>query len=149
MKRYSIIINMQQEKHQFVAIYGFILNSEQKLLLLRRAEHDSMPGTWETPGGGLEFGENPEEGLIRECKEEAGIDVEVLKPINVTSYLSVKNNLQKHVIRIGFLCSLQNAKQGIVLSSEHDHYQWVSIDKMPPQLSDFCASSLKLLKDAL
>lgn len=38
-----------------------------------------MPGVWEFPGGKCEFGESPEDATIRECKEETGLDVTILR----------------------------------------------------------------------
>ena len=41
----------------------------------RRAAHETYPGQWEFPGGKIEEGESPGQALIRELKEELGIDV--------------------------------------------------------------------------
>jgi 8-oxo-dGTP diphosphatase len=45
------------------------------VLLARRPEGKKMAGLWEFPGGKLDAGETPETALIRELKEELGIDV--------------------------------------------------------------------------
>jgi 8-oxo-dGTP diphosphatase len=45
------------------------------VLLARRPEGKKMAGLWEFPGGKLNPGETPEAALIRELKEELGIDV--------------------------------------------------------------------------
>lgn len=44
-----------------------------KILFVKEAPH--LADKWELPGGGLDFGENPGEGLIREIKEELNLDV--------------------------------------------------------------------------
>jgi len=48
---------------------------EPKLLITRRALNISQGGKWEFPGGKIEKGEQPFDALVREMKEELGIDV--------------------------------------------------------------------------
>ena len=52
-----------------------LIDSDGRILLARRPEGRSMAGLWEFPGGKLDPGETPEAALIRELKEELGIDV--------------------------------------------------------------------------
>jgi len=57
---------------------AFIINDEGKILLTKRGEGArNQVGKWETPGGGVEFGETAQETVIREIKEELGVDIEI------------------------------------------------------------------------
>ena len=53
-----------------ISVKALVLNESGKFLL---AQEDD--GKWELPGGGLDFGETPQEGLIREIFEESGLRV--------------------------------------------------------------------------
>lgn len=53
-----------------------ILNDKNELLLAKRSM-DPGKGQWNTIGGFLESGEKPEDGAIREAKEETGLDIEL------------------------------------------------------------------------
>ncbi len=53
-----------------VSVKALILNDEKRFLLTKEEN-----GKWELPGGGLDFGEKPQKCLIREIKEEMGLDV--------------------------------------------------------------------------
>jgi 8-oxo-dGTP diphosphatase len=52
-----------------------LIDADGRVLIAQRPEGKSMAGLWEFPGGKLEAGETPEGTLIRELKEELGIDV--------------------------------------------------------------------------
>ncbi|WP_458095730.1 GNAT family N-acetyltransferase [Roseomonas sp. WA12] len=52
-----------------------LIDPDGRVLLARRPEGKPMAGLWEFPGGKLAAGETPEEALIRELREELGIDV--------------------------------------------------------------------------
>lgn len=52
-----------------------LIDTDNRVLLARRPEGKKMAGLWEFPGGKLDPGETPEAALIRELKEELGIDV--------------------------------------------------------------------------
>jgi ADP-ribose pyrophosphatase YjhB (NUDIX family) len=68
---------MSNTSNTRVAAYG-LLQVDKKLLLCRLSQRVGMnPGCWTLPGGGLDFGEDPEDAVIREFKEETGLLVKV------------------------------------------------------------------------
>jgi mutator protein MutT len=52
----------------------------ESVLIGQRTDKQPLGGYWEFPGGKCDAGETPEECLIREVREETGIEVEILKP---------------------------------------------------------------------
>jgi 8-oxo-dGTP diphosphatase len=56
-----------------------VVEQDDRFLVGLRAADQPLGGLWEFPGGRLEPGETPEEAAVRECREEAGIDIEVVK----------------------------------------------------------------------
>ncbi len=72
------------------AIYGVLFNKERtEVLLVQRRD---LP-VWVLPGGGLDPGETPLDGVKREVEEESGCKVEIVR--QVAEYLSVNSLTQK------------------------------------------------------
>ena len=55
-------------------VVAAILEKEGKILLAQRPEHADQPGMWEFAGGKVEAAETQQEALIRELREELGIE---------------------------------------------------------------------------
>jgi 8-oxo-dGTP diphosphatase len=58
-------------------VAGVIRDARGRILLARRTEGRDLAGLWEFPGGKLEPGEPPEAALVRELREELGIEARV------------------------------------------------------------------------
>ena len=65
-----------------------LIDADGRVLMAKRPEGKSLAGLWEFPGGKVEEGERPEVALIRELKEELGIDVteSCLAPLTFASH---------------------------------------------------------------
>ena len=65
-----------------------LLDPEGRVLIAQRPEGKAMAGLWEFPGGKIEAGESPEDALVRELREELGLDVKppCLAPFTFASH---------------------------------------------------------------
>jgi len=65
-----------------------LVDADGRVLVAQRPPGKAMAGLWEFPGGKLHDGETPERGLIRELREELGIDTETscLAPLTFASH---------------------------------------------------------------
>ena len=92
---------MNKEGKTRVAAYGLLLQNN-KLLLCRLSQTVGInPGCWTLPGGGIDFGEDPEAAVVREFIEETGLSVKVEELLSVDSlYDSMPGWSPMHSIRI-------------------------------------------------
>jgi len=126
-----------------VSVKSFIVDDEGRLLIIQRAGDDvQKPGIWEVPGGRLVPGEDPFAGLVRETKEETGLDVKVVKPLSVRHFTRVDGQVITMLI---FLCKPLN--KVVMLSGEHSDFDWVSADKASGMVSEFYDDELRLFRN--
>ena len=60
-----------------LAVMGILVNGNNELLITRRSENKPGAGKWECTAGSVLAGENTKQAIIREIKEEIGVNVEV------------------------------------------------------------------------
>ncbi|GAB3012170.1 hypothetical protein GCM10027051_13730 [Niabella terrae] len=69
-----------------IRVYGVLINDSKQVLVSDEKIHFKNLEVTKFPGGGLELGEGLKEGIIRECREEIGIEVEVIDHLYTTDY---------------------------------------------------------------
>lgn len=81
---------MNQDYLFSVRITG-VLIEDHKILLVQQKLSDKR--NWSLPGGKLERGETLEQGLIREMKEETGLDVEIIRMLYLCDVAASANKI--------------------------------------------------------
>ena len=90
-----------QHRRQRVGAYGIAHDSDERLLLVRAADHLTVAGMWFLPGGGVEHGETPAEALRREVREETGLHVGEMQLLGVLSDTwPVSDGTLLHTVRL-------------------------------------------------
>ncbi len=105
---------MSEEKRPKVTVGAYIENKEGKILLARSAKWNGM---WTPPGGHIEYGEKIEDAVLREVKEETGLEVsnpiflsaiDMIEPKDFMAYKS-------HFIGLQYKVTLKNEDQEVEL----------------------------------
>jgi len=110
----------------YPAIKAIVKRDDGKVLIMRRSmDEDHAKGLWDSPGGKIEFGEDPIECLKRETREEAGIEIEVIKPLKAWSFLK---NPETQIIGVTMLCKYKSGE--VKLSEEHTEFKWIEPDEI-------------------
>lgn len=107
-----------------------IVRYDNRILIVQRAASDSGGGTWECPGGKIDFGEQPEDSLIREIREETGLTVTIDKIAYASSILT---HPDRQVILLVYFCTAVTSS--VTLSEEHDAYSWADEQLIRQQIA--------------
>jgi ADP-ribose pyrophosphatase YjhB (NUDIX family) len=106
---------------------GAIIVCDGKMLLEKR-KNDPGKGRWSVPGGVVELGENVTQTVIREVKEETGLDVAEPEHIDVVDQITRDENgrIKYHFVIIDYLVDLKGGT--LKAASDADELEWVSLD---------------------
>ena len=97
---------------------GLLLRRGKLLILKRKEDDDTYPGMWDCVGGHFEKGESAEDCMIREAKEESGLDVKIIRPGPLLEYTDEYGV----AISVPFVI---RSEYGKVSVSEHSEFKWV------------------------
>src|ERR1700687_121819 len=77
---------VEQAPRRGITVAAALITRDSKLLVCQRRRDDTHPLEWEFPGGKVEPDESPAQALVRELREELGIDAAVGKEIFCTTH---------------------------------------------------------------
>lgn len=111
-----------------IVVAAALIDGDGRVLIARRPKGKAMAGFWEFPGGKLDEGETPEEALVRELREELGIEAaaQCMAPVAFASQATPDQHL---LIPLFVL----RKWKGVARPLEHDALAWA----MPADLAGY------------
>jgi 8-oxo-dGTP diphosphatase len=122
-----------------------LIDADNRVLIAQRPQGKQLAGLWEFPGGKVDSGERPEAALIRELREELGIEVKepCLAPLTFASH----GYEDFHLLMPLYVC---RRWQGFVAAKEGQSLKWVAARDlrsfpMPPADEPLIPALIELL----
>lgn len=119
-------------------VVSAIIRKDNKILICQRVVDGNTAFLWEFPGGKREKGETLEDCLIRECKEELSIDIEVLSRFATSEYEYPDQ-------KIAFTFFNANIIRGEISTLVHNEIKFVSIEEIKDY--DFCPADTEVINN--
>ena len=135
----------QVQKDIVLVAAAALIDSDGRVLLAQRPAGKTMAGLWEFPGGKVESGETPEQALVRELREELGVETRnsCLAPIAFASH----GYDDFHLLMPLFACRVW---QGFAVPREGQQIKWVHLrDLARYPMPDADKPLVALLRDLL
>jgi ADP-ribose pyrophosphatase YjhB (NUDIX family) len=131
------------KQHSSVRAYGLLINHGE-IALVRSSNPEHQPPLWWLPGGGIDFGESPEETLAREFAEETGLTIGNPQLLGVTSDLRRRKNGDRiHTVRIIYTVDLVNGELTHEVHGTTDHAAWFDLEALGDvNLADYATWAL-------
>ncbi|HEY3834215.1 MAG TPA: NUDIX domain-containing protein [Acidimicrobiia bacterium] len=115
---------------QRVGAYGVCVDDDGRMLLCRLTAVTSRAGWWTLPGGGVDFGEHPSDAVVREVREETGLDAVVEELLDVDSIArfmridAADDPVDYHAVRIVYRVSVTGGELVHEVSGTTDQAGW-------------------------
>ena len=121
-----------EEKRQRISAYAVIVKDGQ-ILLARIAAGYPGAGSWTLPGGGIDWGEHPQDALHRELYEETGLAGEVISLLGIDSiHLERRRNgklVGFHAVRIIYHVDAEGEPVVTELDGSVSESRWMSLEE--------------------
>ncbi len=130
---------MARQFYKFSAFVCIILEKNNKVLLIKRANTGHMDGFWSLPGGGLDEGETLAQAVIRETREEINVEIDQ-KHLQLIHTLHRKES--SDILGFFFSATTWSGELKNNEPERHSHMEWFEIDNLP---KDFAPSGIKAL----
>lgn len=122
----------------FFAQKAFILSGRKVLLVRKSLSDPSHPGKWEVPGGRMDFGEDVDDHIRREIREEVGLDIAPGRPFYIWQWTldrvdSKGEPFKMQVVAVARLCTALTSELSEANRVAEDHLgevEWVDIGEL-------------------
>jgi len=121
-----------EKKYPRVGVGAVVLDEKNRILLQLRNKPPEE-GHWSIPGGRVEFMEKLEDAIVRELKEELGIDVIVEDMLRVTDHIVPADNA--HWVSPAFLVRVVGGQAENLEPEATRRVEWFPLDALPDKLT--------------
>ena len=118
-------------------VVAALIWDENRFMICQRPAHKARGSLWEFVGGKVEPGESKEEALIRECREELGVTVEV-----GDVFMEVTHQYPDITVQLTLFSA--SIREGVPQKLEHQDIRWITAEEIGK--FSFCPADTEILE---
>lgn len=124
----------------FVAVKAFVMYEGKVLLIQESSQYTdgTRAGKWDMPGGRIQPGETWQDALIREVREETGLEVKIGRPFSIGEWYPEVRSERWHIVATFVMC--EAVTNSVTLSEDHIVYHWFTPEEITTLTN--CASHI-------
>ena len=126
-----------------VGVGAVILNDRGEVLLVLRKERPEADH-WTIPGGAVEWSETCANAIKRECLEEVGLHVEIVRVLTVVDHIVRQDGA--HWVSVEYQCKVISGSATNVDNRENRQVAWFSLSSLPNPLTQPAREALSLIR---
>ncbi len=107
-----------------IGAYGILMDDNRVLLCRLSSQVSGFVGNWTLPGGGIEFGEQPADAMVREVEEETGLHVIPRDIVDAHSLQREIGGRNMHSIRIVYRAQVTGGQLRFEQDGTTDRCEW-------------------------
>ena len=118
-------------------VVAALIWDKNRFMICQRPEHKARGLLWEFVGGKVEPGETKQQALVRECREELNVTVDVGEV-----FMEVVHRYPDITVHLTLFCA--TIAEGIPQKLEHNDIRWINPSQIPEY--DFCPADEEILQ---
>ena len=118
-------------------VVAALIWDENRFMICQRPAHKALGSLWEFVGGKVEPGESKEEALIRECREELGVTVDVGE-----IFMEVTHQYPDITVHLTLFSA--SIREGVPQKLEHQDIRWITAEEIGK--FSFCPADTEILE---
>lgn len=135
---------MSNKKDWGLTVRGVVRKDDKLLILRRHPKSRNNPHKWELPGGKVDPGEFFDDALVRELKEETGLEVKIDSLFEAVEDRFKSRRTHQYINTVQLMMNLETVSGEVQISDEHDDFKWVNMEELKELYeSDELTGSLK------
>lgn len=119
-----------------IEVTAAVIHNDGKLLICQRPKGKSCELLWEFPGGKIEPGETAEQCIVRECQEELGVTLQVIRKLT-----EITHHYPDRTVHLQFF--IAEIESGDLKMKEHNAFAWITPEEKGAY--NFCPADEKML----
>jgi len=132
--------NLSKAKQPILVTAAVVIDKGLILIARRQLNATNEAGKWEFPGGKVEYGEHPEDGLVREILEELNLKIEVERFLDLSSHVTALGPKTMHVVLLCYICRLVSGELKLLDAADA---RWVKKEELSQ--FDFATADIPLV----
>ena len=119
-----------------VEVVAALIRDQNRFMICQRPAHKARGLLWEFVGGKVEPGETKEQALIRECREELAVTLDVGKV-----FIDVVHEYPDLTVHLTLFHA--TIREGVPRKLEHNDIRWITVDEI--EQYEFCPADVEIL----